>query len=707
MEAEKAGGMSSNKEIRTKFKLQFEAPGADETKKKIDKINQGLSPGKLTGGLEALSKIQSRNLRQMAALQKQVSGLSTTFKGLERIVDRIGRAMDKIEAGGGRGGGGGGRGRRGLGPVHGPDLPPGFRRQQAGDPSFFRGIVQGMGFGDFLPQNNKRGMAVQAGGNLLGRTVRGAGRRGAQMGGGLASMPFSGLQGLQTAAMGIPIVGGTLAGMLGQGAAAAGQNLSFQRSLIPLGGHLDPRGARAAAAAARNREMGRAITGLPAQEFSSSGMRPNMQRNKFGKMVPVGDGIPINPRETAESLNRRRTFSGKFESGRLGRANAAAGAARQGALGLSGLASAGVSLGGMNAIEANQFALGLLRRGGGSLGNAMKGGAVRSAMSAQTLFGAGPESTGAFLRGSRQGGMIGAKNPGRGLEEAIKDGMAAGMDTTEIREFLEQIAHAHDQFIRTGIPVNPKSIAMLAGAAAGTGMGVGRGSFVGQAVAGRAQQISQTGPQTAADFMLLQKMGGFQGGGLEGLESAMGKMENLENLKPEQFLDFVKSVSSGAGGGAAGRFSLRNVFQGFGAPLGIDESKMLQGAATGGPLSPEHRAQVAKVQKELAGARSGARGFGLERGAKDVMGLAGGARNQASIDNQLIAAGGKILPTIQNLERSQANAVTALGELKPTLDSISRGAVEISKSLPDIARSLQMLIDKLMSMAGGSSGGAQ
>lgn len=681
--------MANSKDIRSKFRLEFEAPGAEATKKKIDKITQALSPAKMATGLEVLSKITHRNLRQMAALQKQVQGLATTFKGLEKIVDRIGKAMDKIEGGGGRGGGK--RGGAGGG-------GPGGSKAQRPDASFSRGFLQGTGLGDYFPQKRLPGQMRQAAGNITGQAVRGAASRGAQIFGGIRSMPFTGLQGMQTAAMGIPIVGGALAGALGQGQAAATKHLDFQRSMLALAPHLRFGGG----GMTKGRKASPQEFAFNQLQFPATPNGPTEPRfnHKTGKV----EMQPIYTKSRLSSADLKQADEQAIATARpLPRDKGEAPHRIRGrASGMQELAKAGRNLGAMDMTQTNQFASQFMGRSGGGLDEALKQHTIQRGIAAQTLFGVGGETTGAFGKAARRGGIVGGQgNGGQALEDAIKAGMSAGMDQTEVRDFLEEIAGAQQRFMTTGIPVNPKSLAMLQGTAAGTGLGVGRGMAVGSAFANRAQQISQNGPETATDFLMLQKFTNFKGGSLEDLEDAMEKMENLQDLKPEQFLDFIRSLSQGAGGGTAGRFSSRSALKGIGAPIGIKESKTLD-AVLSGNASPEQMAQVAAIQQQVAQGARKAQGFTSEGAAAGVVDdSASGVKRQAGIENTLIGAGGGLLKTMQDLEESQAQVVTGLSNLAPTLSALSEGALETAKKVPAIAQSLEDLIELAKRFLGG------
>lgn len=726
--------MPSSKDIRSTFRLSFETPGADAAKKKIEGINDALTSKKTRSETDKLSKARQKGLEREMRLfeRKQQAEDRAHRKTVERIHREeqirnrmVERFRMKHQAADERHSMQADRARerqRQRDDMHEERRQRKEEKIRKSAPDFFRGVLQGAGLGDFYPQDDRRSMLKQTAGNVVGSAARGVASRGLQVYSGLRSMPFTGVQGLQTAAMGIPFAGGVLAAAIQQGQGAATKNLEFQRSMIPLGGFMGARGfgdlsrAGAAGSAAKAAMLARGISEadvdaaggfgrpnkLPAGMAGSPGsmqmdrMRAFFEGKGGAALDSMSGVVPGKTRAVSRSGVRK-----KLEADLARRAEDEEARVSGSINPFSRLASAGLHFGGMDATQSNQFGLQFLQHAGGTLPEAFKGGLLKKAIAAQTVFGAGPETTGAFGRGARRGGIVGGDGRGgQALEEAIKDGMAAGMDTTEVRDFLEQIAQAQQKFLQTGIPVNPRSLAMLAGTVAGAGLGVGRGSAIGSAFAGRAQQISQQGPQSAADFLMLQKIGKFGGGGLEGLEDAMGRMENLKNLSPEDFMDFVKSVSQGAGGGVGGRFSLRSVFGQIGAPLGVDESKMLQSGAEGGTLTAEQRDRIASIQSQLASGQASAGGFSLSGAAKNSLGLAPGVSEQAGIENLLTFAGGKILPALQKLEESQANSVRAFTELAPTLGVLSDSAFAVSEELPAIAKNLQRFLDWMVTKFG-------
>lgn len=693
----------TNQTIKSTFQLQFTTPGAQQAQKTVAKLSKSMSAGSMTTGMNALSKVMTKNMRQMAMMQKQVASMASTFAKLNTVVLNFGKALAKVQMPGGCGSGGSSGG--GGAPAPTPRAAAAPRAKHSG--SFFRGVLTGAGYGHYYPQENKAGMVRQAMGTAVGRSA-------SSIIGGAASAPFTGLSGIAMAASGVPLFGGTMAGLLGQGQSAATAGLEYQQSKIGLGGFLT-RGSyrqmgrlQAQAEAARSKIMAEQYQAFGAYDGPTyGGLTFDQRRRTHGgddAAISKKFGLGIDP---DKNLRKNASDSARkgFEMDRQKRADAAFSAVMGQDI-FGRLSDMGKDFG-KSATQTNQFALAMLQRSGGSVSNLLNSGLLKAGMGAETVFGAGPEVTGAFGKGVRRGGLTGTGSAGDQLTAAIKEGVTAGMDRTEVHDFLDLIAKRQDEFARTGLPVDPKSLAALTGSIAATGLGQSRGANLASGFTSRIQQVGQGGPQTAADFLLMQTMG-FKGGGLKGLEDVMDKMENMKDMSPEDFLRFVGAVSKGSGGNEAGRFALKSVFKSnFNTPLTVADSKFLQSASEGdiNNLSPEMRDKVMAARDAAAASQRAGAGFDLSSTAKAAQGLGPNVGLQADVDNLLIFAGNKLLPSMQELEKSQALSVTALANLEPTLKAISAGVVDIAKNFPEFTQAIQNFISKFIGDPNVHSGG--
>lgn len=699
--------MSSSKEIKSKFKLEFEAPGAEQTKKKIEGINKALSPSKITGGMEALSKIQSRNLRQMAAMQKQVASLSKTFAGLEKIVDRIGKAMDKIEGGGGRGGSGGGERRP---PISGggggrSGGGGGGGAGGGGEGNFTRGVLQGAGFGQYYPSNQRAGMIRQA----FGASVGSFGR---QVGGGLASSPFTGMAGIQQAAGGIPFVGGIASGAIGQamgygqsalayqqsrlgltsvlgrqgvaGVAAGGQAYSDTYAKVMAGG-IDESAVRAAGDSVRSRSTQAAEVAASKVEAPGQGTKPN----PFGFGIPAAiradpslDVVGASAKE-AETLKRKELLQGLS-----GKAASEAGAARAAVDPLSRLTASGNELMGKGAIETNQFIGALLGRGGpGASENFME-----TAMAASTLFGVGAETSGAFQKGQKRGGISGVGSSATDmLVNSIQEATAAGMDETEVRDFLQHISQAQDQFLSGGMPISPGSLARMAGSLGGTGLGAGRGMALGQSISERMKNIAATGEvNSPLDFQLMRLKGYKGSGGSGDMRQALKAMESGE-LSPDEQRQLFSIMGGGAGVNedSAVIATKNRLATEFGVKMTDQEVMQLRHGTFGlKQFGPEETPEMMKARAKTS---------------TDIMG--GGVKDQNTIDNMGIMIGEKLLPALQAFEISSQNTAKAFAEFSPSLKALGEASQAITEKLPALAGKAEWVIEKILNFIGVNQSG--
>ena len=674
----------ATKDVDVGLNIQAKTKGFKEAQRESSQLAQNLSPEKLTGGFQKLEHFIAQSTRQFRGLERHIKNMnqslhafSKAMSGVEKFADAMERASKAAEKTA--------QGTRKTG-EEAKKLSP-----------FVQGLLQGVGNVEFL---QRPGGARQFAGRAVGATGRGI--AGAGVGG-----VFSGLGGLSQGLAGIPGIGGALAGQLQIGAQAAQQFIGFQRTQLQLAPILGLRGAAKAGEAEVLSPRGQRAIAQASQRAALaafeevSAQAPTASRPRAGGGGMLGFSGDLGEMVATEAGRRDPDLAGALAgqaAGRRAERRAAAGLRRQGInrfLGLTGVRRAGLQLGGLNAQQALQFAGQVTQAGGGTLQEAQGQGAIRAALAAQTEFGVGAGVSGAFLRGARRGGIVGARGAGAGqsLVGAIEAAMSAGMDRTEVRDFLAQIAQGQQQFLQTGMPINPISIAGMTRGFRLAGLEQGRAGRLGGALAGRAQQVGEAGPQTAADFLLLQQVGGFQGGGLSDLESAQERLQNMEFGSPE-FQSFIRSVSQGAGGGVAGRFALRNVLRGFGAQVGIREARALQAQAMGDPsaLSEDERQAIERARTEISAAQEGRpRGLsGLESQARETVSLlAGTVKRQAQLDNQRLDVGAKLVTSIQNLESNVVATATAFAVFGPELQRVTGALSELSNELPNVARNLR------------------
>lgn len=628
---------------------------------------------------------------------------------------------------------------RGYFPSHalGPDLPPGWHsnrytgRSQRDMSPWVQGMFQGAGFGEYIPRDQGiRPMLQQAAGRFIG----GAARRGVHAGMAFAGSPFTGLEGITTGLAAIPgggIVGGQLQAAMSNAQAALG----VERSEMALAPYL-PSGAIAASAISNARAAEAArfnvsriypeyfgaekgfsrtqgeIDIRAAAEQSVSGKFTGQRLRKRGGLKMRA--LPQESTSQSSDLTDRVIETQEYEEtseyrartealAKLAKAagDTAAKTAFDRAMGLGGLEAGGKFLMGVGRSEALEFGGQLLHAGGGTLAGAREQRMIRASMAAHTAFGVDAGTSGAFLRAGREGGMVGGGLGGDMLAKTIGDAMRMGLEGSEITEYLQTTANALNEFKTTGMPVNSRSMSMLGATMATSGLGVMRGAAVGAQLTSAAQRISTAGPTSAAEFQLLQTMGGFQGGGLQELEDSLGALQTADYTGPG-FQEFIRRSLSAGGGGAGGRFALRRAMSSLGANVNIEESKALERFAIGEDTAAD-RKNLELVRTRL---REGAEGApedtkALGARARDIMSRMGGnLARQAELDNERIRLGKSFIGSMHDLEGSTQNVQKAFEKCAPEIQKV----IEFIKSISD---TFPGLVEKFKSVAefGKAAGG--
>lgn len=343
----------------------------------------------------------------------------------------------------------------------------------------------------------------------------------------------------------------------------------------------------------------------------------------------------------------------------------------------------GQRLAGLSEQEAIQAILPMLSRGGGTAEEARRQGMVGATFAAQTAYGVGPETSGAFLMGGRRGAMVGAQ--GRGgetLAETIRAAKEMGLQGSELTDLVGQIAQGVETWKTTGMPINPKSVTALSSAFAGFGLGGLRGSVTGQQFGQAAQRISQTGIQTPVDLLMLQSAGGYQGGGMDAYIEAQKRMEAMGGpggLGGKDAQEIIQKLYQAGGGGGTGTWAVKTGLEGLGVKMGWRESELVsRQAAAPENLTAADKADLAKFEAERKAGTAGApQGVaGLEAEALDAMKAYGGAvARAASLQNRQNDLGAVLLPSLQKLQASTININDAFEVLSK--DGLSNASTKI------------------------------
>lgn len=589
------------------------------------------------------------------------------------------------------------------------------------------------------------GMGRQALGMGVGMALTG-GYRGAQAAGGMA---FGGVQGMAQGLGAIPGVGGILAGQFMTAAGYAQQNLQWQQTKLSQIPYMEGAGdimERRRVRLSSNKAYQKATQQMSASEQDVGALISRAsyleERAKLVERINRGDLVsgPEIRKITEREVSTREPVTDYFKrrGGRslrkLGRrditrespellrlqarqmdeeiANAlddqreatkklarVEQKAFKGAVSpLTGIAEMGAQLAGVSQQEALQMAGAMTQAGGGYFGEARQQGMISAGFAARTMYGIGPDVSGAFLGAGRRGGLVGAKGEsGKAFKEALADGLKMGLEGSELNRWMQETAQGIQQFRSTGIEINTRSITELAGDISGAGITGTRATTMAQTFQRGLQGIGQKGIQSGLDHMMLQLIGGYRGGGAAEYRAARSRMETMSNTVRGQGVggvatsskisESLKQIMRFTGGDTASQNEmLQQVLQQYGVRGSVQEFDWLGRSLRGEEATPR---QLSAIQAEQArqARRQGdvdimQRPGGLETAARTAVGVyAPGVRSQARITNQQIAIGGKMVSIVQGLERSSINTTKAFSTLtNDTLKSLVTGLEKLTQT---------------------------
>jgi hypothetical protein len=640
----------AGEDLRKKFTLHFEQKGAEAVSKIVDKLNEGLSPEAMGGGMEELDKSTRRTIQSVDKLT--------------RAMERMRKLQEKAE-------------------KRTPQTT-----QPAAQGGFMQGVLQGGGFGPFLQRGP--GMYRQAAGMGIGRMGRG-------FAGGAASMPFRGLAGVSQGLMSIP-GGGLVSAALSNAMGTASSQLQYQTARLGFGGYRAPSALLAEANRARSGVMGRNV-----DEFTPTYMRGSYAE-EVKRQAGRGEAGQRNLNDPAWHAQMRRfgtTQAEKAPEEGARRQRAAAEAAADRVMRADPMRQFQMSaqrLSVLNRTEALQFAsqMGLsgLDR---TFGTAQGSGNLRSSLAAQTLGIGNAASLGGFIRGRQRGGVVGGD-----LEDTIEGAMEAGMNRSEANELLQVIASGQQQFLQTGMPINTRSLLDMGRAVTGAFRAGGRSSAIAQQLGAAGRTLADRGPQSAADFLALRVFGGFDNNTLESYQAARRRLESGEAFQDDpntpqneargRFMQFAGQAAGSVQGGPAARSqALQTAFRNFGSGirLGVAESDRLERILRLGPQNAQDRAFIEQQTSQLGGA------FDLQGEAERLVGGASGRRRAADLENRRIGIGAEMLPIVQKFENATLKTAGAITKLEPALNALGDGANTVAGYLPGIAQTLQNILGAL------------
>jgi hypothetical protein len=705
--------------IKTGVEIEVKPKGFESAEQKAKRLSDQLSPEKLSGGLQRMDFFLGRVERQLGGMERSIKNLNQSlhrFGQATQQIDKFATAMERaaraatgMRAGGGGGGGGGG-------------APPRDPREG----SFQQGFLQQMGFGPFLQRGP--GMKTQAAG---------------MMAGGIARAPFAGLGGLTQGLANIPGVG-LMAGPMQAALAGASDYLQVQQLQLQMAsrGGAVPSGVRGAA-----NDAFEASWPARLEQIRQEGMKEK-SKPKTSVLRTIANQA-LNPlsgataiKEVAETaaselgsyadeflgaLDPRRTRGRDPKTARLTkRGNTAVSIAernkeafRHQALqdasqrnvhgmslfGQGSLAELGEKRGGMSVLETMQFQDQLVGASGG-IGQ-MSARATRAGVGAKTAFGIGPDISGQFLRASRQGGMItGETRSSEMLAETIASATSQGLEGSDLVEYMQEMAAGIQSFRETGIPINPRSLGDMATTVGRMGgLMPGRAGAIAGGFQRTAQGIAQAGgPKTALEFMMFRTAGGFNGGGMRGFNAAREKMRtgNFTGAEINSMIRGTIGASVLKNNPDAAHFGIQQLIQNMGGGLiSLEDAEMIRRQLTGETLDEAQTKRLQDVvgRQKRAGEKTPKGAAGIAAQAKEKMSeFAPELMRQKGIENQRLAAGRGVLPSLQNLEQTQTNLIQTVAKFSGAIEVATKAMMDITEYLPSLAKAV---VDSYDTLSGG------
>lgn len=627
-------------EIKTKVILEAEAKGFDRAQKVVDQI-----VGTVGGG--------SSKPSVLSQLDKALAGITSSLGKLEQSVTKITKASRDLD-------------RESKRQERQPSDQQ--KREARPEPNFLRGLLQGVGVGQYLPGVTPAALAAQSAGVMVGRGAAGVAR-------GVAGSAFSGMSGI-TQAFGALGTGGQVAAGMGQAAIASVEDaLAFEQARTEGAFAADRSGSRVAAARAAARVAAQGIDLTDANSSYNARLaeidKPSLRRRRQGTSVE-DFGIASN---YGPSASERRRMAAEQFSSNVHEAEQASAAAQRRAAGAAaeqaayGLASTGQRFG-LDFTETTRASTDLARARGGLRPTDRDLGA---ALGAQARYGVDLGTSGAVFRGARVGAGTGKGSEGDQLAALIGQATRQGLQGSDITQYLQRIAEGVARFETTGIPLATESTDAMARTLGDSGMAhsvaAGRAAAMTASVQGRAAQGL---PSSATDFAALVHLGGFSGGGPE---AALEARANLigGKFKAGGVDELTKLFAGQVNTGPRGRaFGVERGFGQLGLSLNPDEAAALE-AQSSGRMSPEQKEALESARAKL------------ERGPQNASELAnegagivgGGLQRQAGIRNRRIATGLTSMTAVQDFEDRAARAtqsfalmIDKMRILNPVLDEL-------------------------------------
>jgi hypothetical protein len=360
---------------------------------------------------------------------------------------------------------------------------------------------------------------------------------------------------------------------------------------------------------------------------------------------------------------------------------------------------------GMDITETDSFAEQISRRGGGRGQDLQSQGMIEAAISAHRFGGIDAGTSGAFLQAGRRGGLESGREGdsvlgkgGQAMTEVMADGIALGLEGSELQEYMGEVASGIEQWKHTGIPIAPRSIAdMTKDISSGAGMDATRAHEVAKSATSYAQRIAKDGPDSASDFLFAEKAMGFTpGSGAEGVREmrlrAEGKGEGGAGINAKGLMDYSNEMLGRGGGGARSQLVLQdtlaknNINMGMKEIMDMDEIRQ---AKEGGTMTSDMQSRLDAIEAKFVESADKANAYKTQEGRDKAVaeGTPGALVEQAALANKQLAVGQRMLEATQKFETatlSMVNGVSTL--LNPAVTGIAKGANAVAKVLEALAQ---------------------
>lgn len=452
----------------------------------------------------------------------------------------------------------------------------------------------------------------------------GRGLRGAPM------LPMPGMGALGTAFMGLPIIGGLLAGAVGASSSAFSSYSSLQQTQMQVAPYL---------------MNSRAALGYTPEMY-----RPGVQRSMLG---------------TAGHAGVRSMITGAFGplgvddyiEGKQGRARARVPFDR------AGMTAVGQGFG-VKPQQAIMQAAVLSQSMYGPAG----AGDLEQALAARQVFGIGTGQLGAFRGAMRRTGYGPDAGNRNEVTMTLMTAVKLGLEASEVAEYMQQQTGFLKSLESQGLRASNAELQAINSGVAATGIRGFRAQSITQGFARGAIRVGQQGMQSAADVRLMRAMGYTGRGGAEEYAKYMMMAQDpgiAARYMPEYVQSFTRGMDPNSDYAA---MMVQRAMGKMGVQLGPVEARQM---ALGGSAFKKGMAGSVGATASYA-ELNGIEGI-MARSGRQIAGVTGSTVvEQAGIEQLRIEAGAKVARSMLDLERSVVDIANSFGNaLAPAVEELT------------------------------------